>query len=143
LSNGSDFEPVWPELRPIIASSPVQVVDGRFFIVELPQDQQAVGAFALFNDGTESTAIVNESELANFNPIRSRGPYTMMRFVLSSPFEAPGFLASAALSIARAKVNQLIYSTYSFDYVLVREADCKAAQEGLGLMGFKFIQVSE
>ncbi len=60
----------------------------------------------------------------------------MLRFVLSKPFEAPGFLASASMAVALQRVNQLIYSTYSFDYLLVADDELAEALAGLRRMGF-------
>jgi hypothetical protein len=132
----SEFEPVRPELADDIAASPARLLAGAFHVVKLTADAEAVGAFAVFRDGVEVTAIVTDAQLAAVTHTGSQGPFRVLRFELASPFAAPGFLASVSVAIARMGVNQLLYSTWSFDYALVAVDDLDAALTGLRNMGF-------
>lgn len=130
------LSPVWPELAEVIAASPALVLSGAYYIAEVPNAGEVPDALMTFNDGVETTVLIEENLLPQIMIKRHRGPYKAIRFLLGKPFSAPGFLASAALAIARSKVNQLIYSTYSFDYILVNVADMPDAISGLERMGF-------
>lgn len=130
------LDPVWPELVEVIAESPALILAGHYYIVEIEKDRDVPDALMIFRDDTEITALVSEVLLPEVRSKRHRGPYKAIRFILGRPFSAPGFLASAALAIARSRVNQLIYSTYSFDYVLVKVEDIEEAVSGLNRMGF-------
>lgn len=140
MASDPEFRPVWPELAEVIAESPVVLIRDRFFIVQLSSDELPADYFALFQDEVERTALVRERSMGEFPVSASRGPYKMLRLVLARPFSAPGFLASVSLAVARMKVNQLLYSTYSFDYVLVNESDLSQAKVGLKRMGFEVVE---
>jgi hypothetical protein len=133
------FEPVRPELADDIAASPARLLAGAFHVVELAADAPPVGAFAVFRDGVEATAIVTDAQLPAVPHTGRQGPFRIVRFELARPFAAPGFLASVSLAIARMGVNQLLYSTWSFDYALIAVDDLAAALTGLRRMGFTVI----
>ena len=140
----SDCVPVWPELVGVIAESPVRLLPDRVYVVELPRHSPPpTGTFAFLRDDVEVTAVVSEAGLAAVTPLRRRGPFRVLRFVLSKPFEAPGFLASASMAVALQRVNQLIYSTYSFDYLLVADDELTEALTGLRRMGFPIEEAVE
>lgn len=130
------LSPVWPELAEVISESPARVLLADYYIAKIGTSADADGALMVFQDDVETTAVVPESDLPRMATLERRGPYKAIKFVLGRPFSAPGFLASAALAIARSKVNQLIYSTYSFDYILVMATDLQSAVSGLERMGF-------
>lgn len=130
------ISPVWPELVEVIAESPALILGERYYIAEIEAPEYAPEALMIFRDDTETTALVPSSTLHRARVKRQRGPYRAIRFVLGRPFSAPGFLASAALAIAKTRVNQLIYSTYSYDYILINEGEIQTAVAGLKRMGF-------
>jgi hypothetical protein len=137
--NPDALEPVLPELADDIVASPARLLAGTVYVVELVETDAPADAFAVFRDGVEVTAIVSEAQLAAVPGARRQGPFRVLRFELARPFAAPGFLASVALAIARRRVNQLFYSTWSFDYALVGVDDLDDALAGLRHMGFTVI----
>jgi hypothetical protein len=130
------YEPIWPELRQVIAESPALVLPGRYVIAEVPEVPPGIEPTMTFRDEVETTVIVEESQLSAIDPIRSRGPYIAIRLQLSKPFVTPGLLASAAAAVAKMRVTQIIYSSYSFDYIMVEEPNLTAALDGLQRLGF-------
>src|ERR1700754_5177954 len=49
-----------------------------------------------------------------------KGPVRVLRLEIATPFEGSGFIAAATAALAEEKVNVLVFSTFSFDYVLVQ-----------------------
>ena len=56
---------------------------------------------------------------------------------VSLPFYAVGFLSTISSAIAEKGMNILIASTYSKDYIMVREEHLSKAKEVLLSLGFK------
>jgi hypothetical protein len=124
------------QLRDAISDSPAVLLPGTFHVIVVAEVDVPADAFAVFRDGVEVTAIVSEAQLATVVHHGAQGPFRVLRFELAQPFAAPGFLAAIAAAIARRGVNQLLYSTWSFDYALVATEDLDAAMAGLRDMGF-------
>jgi len=131
-------KPIWPELTEIISETPAIVLDGEYFIAATGAGSAAPqNSLMTFSDEVETTFILSGDRLKEVRTSQQKGPYRVIRLALSKPFFAPGFLASAAKAIALQRINQLVYSTYSFDYLLVNSEDLELATSGLANMGFE------
>lgn len=123
------------DLEMIIRTSPVEPVSGYYYVLAA-QGEPTGSVFVTICDGIEQTAVIvaAEPDLAP-GPYR-RGPYRLLRLRVSRPFEAPGFLAAACAALASERCNVLIYSTFSFDYLLVLDCDFAKAFDTLRRRGF-------
>jgi hypothetical protein len=125
-------------LKTAINSSIVRVIPGQYTIGQL-QPGVAVphGALLTFNDEIETT-VVYRTDLwpPELSTKKSRGPYSVIRLVLSQPFVVVGFIAAVTKAVSAAGINQLSFATYSFDYIFVQSQDLVAALKGLQAAGF-------
>lgn len=124
-------------LEQVIRDSPVKVVPGRFAIVKVPEVPTSGLHFMVTYDETETTVITEEQQIAGLNVQAVEKWFTLIEFCVSVPFSAVGFLATIAKGVADAGMNILIVSTFSKDYILVRENDVKAALDVLSSIGFR------
>ena len=123
------------ELQLIIRTSPVEPVSGYYY-VSVEHDERASTVFATISDGVEWTSIIVLPEPEVAAGARRRGPYRLLRLRVSRPFDAPGFLAAACAALAAERCNVLIYSSFSFDYLLVADRDFTTAVDALRRRGF-------
>lgn len=77
-------------------------------------------------DKDEITVVTKSKNLQYLDLVeRNKEDYTLIALNVSVPFYSVGFLAAVSDAIAKAGMNILIISTYSKDYILVKES-CKA-----------------
>jgi hypothetical protein len=62
--------------------------------------------------------------------------FSLVEIKIATPFEGVGFLAAVARAIAEAGLNILIVSTFSKDYILLREDELGKGIEALKARGF-------
>lgn len=122
-------------LESVISDSPVEHVSGYYYV--LVTSNLATGTlFASLSDGIEQTYVVRTDVPSDNLNSCGRGPYRLLRLRVARPFEAPGFLAAACTAVASAGCNVLVYSTFSFDYLLVAGGDLPVAFAALLHRGF-------
>jgi hypothetical protein len=92
--------------------------------------------FAVFREAAETTVVAKVSRVSSIQPLRTEGPFTLIEFQMPTPFQAPGFLARICGLLAARRINVLVYSTYSRDYVLVPTSDLADSLEALRRGGF-------
>lgn len=125
------------DLGQVIATSPVYSIPGSHWVIRLDVDRAVPsGCFCAVQDGEETTVICREEELPKFVGCEMRGPFALLQCRVAVPFEAPGFLARIASTLAEKQVSVFIVSTFSFDYVLVSGDERDTAIELLRAAGF-------
>lgn len=93
--------------------------------------------FLVSKDADEITAVVREENLDKVDVlVRNKDSYRLIELKVSLPFYAVGFLAAVTKAISAKGVNNLLVSTYSKDYVLVRAEQLGLACEALVEGGF-------
>ncbi|MGD9676604.1 MAG: ACT domain-containing protein [Candidatus Bipolaricaulia bacterium] len=91
----------------------------------------------LAEDSDEITCIAPETSLRELRGlIRCERSLRLLEVRVSVPFQAPGFLARIATALAAEGISILIVSTFSKDYVLVRDSALLSATEALRRAGF-------
>ena len=130
------MKPIWPDLAEVIRDSPALVLAERYFIAQVDTIPRDIAVLMTFEDDVEKTVIVESAYIDRISARQARGPYAAIRLQLAKPFVTPGLLASAAKAVARMRVAQIVYSSYSFDYLMVEEPDLALALTGLQRMGF-------
>ena len=63
--------------------------------------------------------------------------FRLLEFKMSTPFETPGFLAAIASKLASRQLNILLVSTFSKDWLLLREEDLETGLSSLQELGFQ------
>ena len=123
------------ELEETIAESPVEPIVGPFFVTQLPaRATTPAAAICAFWDRSETTIVTQGPTPSSLDP--SEGPFAILRLRVARPFVARGFLAAATAALAEAEINVYILSTFSFDFVLVREEKLQDALVALDARGF-------
>jgi hypothetical protein len=121
----------------IMRNSLASVMPGRFAMVKVQEIEKEANYFFLANDGEENTMVVKEANLSQVRYEEIQKWFKLIRLAVSVPFFSVGFLAKVASAIADRGINILIISTYSNDYLLIRENDVEAAFEALKALGFR------
>jgi len=126
------------ELREIIESSSFRVITGRYVYSKVAKVPDLRDCFMIAKDEDEITAIVEESNLSKIDILeKNKDLYKLIELKVSLPFYAVGFLAVVTDAISSEGMNNLIVSTYSKDYVMVRVEHEEGAKKALVKAGFK------
>ena len=94
-----------------------------------------VDTFAVLRDERETTLVVDERRLDEFERRAAERGWRRLTFEATLPFDLVGFLAVVATELADAGVSVFALSAYSTDHVLVKEADLEAAAGRLRGLG--------
>jgi hypothetical protein len=120
----------------VIAHSPVRLLPGRYAVAKCAAPPAGPGFFMVACDADETTVIAEEAQLPALAPREADGDYRLLEIRVATPFEAVGFLAAVSAALANAGINILIVSTYSKDYVLLKDESAARGLEALAAAGF-------
>jgi hypothetical protein len=124
-----------PELAEVIRASQVVLHPERFAYLQV--EARPPGApFLIVEDRDEVTVVVREDDVDGTPYLAREGWYRLLEVRVAQPFTAVGFLASITDAIAARGLNVLVVSTFSKDYLLVRDASVQSAIEALRGLGF-------
>ena len=110
-----------PDLDDVIRASPVEAHPDRFAVIKARRTDSLNGFFMVCRDADETTVIAPEGNLPADDVVAEEKWFRLLAVRVSTPFGAPGFLAAISTAIAQAGINILVVSTFSKDYVLLRE----------------------
>jgi hypothetical protein len=124
-----------PLLKEIIRTSPIVIHQGKY--AYLKADEKNLGKhFLVSQDQDEITVVTEEKNIKSLKYSEITRWFKLFEVRVSYPFVAPGFIAEIAKAFASKKINILVVSTYSKDYLLIKEEDSKIAIEILKEKGF-------
>ena len=124
-----------PSLEEVIAASRVVVHAGRY--AYLKAREPGLGDhFLVARDSDEVTVVTEERNVASTEHDDAVKWFTLIEIRVSLPFVAKGFLARVTRTMADEDLNVLVVSTYSKDYILVREEGRETAVAALERAGF-------
>lgn len=88
-------------------------------------------------DGDEITVVTEGQDLAKLKVIeKNRNAWKLIALKLAKPFMA-GTLAAINTACAKNSLNNLVVSTYSKDYLLVKKSQLKKVKAALSRLGFR------
>ena len=125
-------------LEEVIRTSPVIVHPSRYTYLkcqEIPPVSSG-SHFLISTDADEVTVVTKEENLAGVPCLASEGWFKLFEIKVSQPFVAKGFLSTITNAIAEEKINILVVSTFSKDYLLMREPTYEKAVAALKRVGF-------
>ena len=126
------------KLQEIIKKSSFTTQDGRYIYAKVSSKPELEHHFMVAQDEDEFTVVTKEDNLNELDLIeKNKDYYKLIELKVSVPFYAVGFLATVSNAIAEEGMNILIVSTYSKDYIMVREEHLEKAHEVLLSLGFK------
>jgi len=120
-------------LNETIKLSKVIVHKGRYACLK-GKEKEIKNHFMLTKDQDETTIITEEKNIDKFE--KAEKWFKLIEIKLSNPFKATGFLATVTKAIADKDLNVLVVSTFSKDYLLVKEESFKIAVDALKDLGF-------
>jgi hypothetical protein len=123
-------------LAEVIARSPVALLPGRYAVAKCAAPPAGAAFFMVTRDADETTVVAEEAQLPALGACEADGGYRLLEIRVATPFEGVGFLAAVSGALARAGINILIVSTYSKDYVLLKDASAARGVEALAAAGF-------
>lgn len=122
----------------IIKNSSFSVEDGRFVYTKVKDLPDLSYHFMVSKDKDEITVVTKEENINTLSLLeKNKDFYKLICLNVSLPFYAIGFLATVSGAIAKNGMNILIISTYSKDYILIKEDKINDAKDVLLNLGFK------
>ena len=127
-------------LNEVIKSSKVVVHKGRYAYLTAQETSAALitinNHFLFSKDQDEITVVTEEKNVPKVQFDKEVKWFKLIEIKVSLPFVAKGFLAKVTKTIADKDLNVLVVSTFSKDYILVREETYLIAVEALKEVGF-------
>ncbi len=125
-----------PTLQEVIQSSEVLVHKGRYAYLKATQEIPLDGHFFVSKDKDEITVVTEEANISKVKYDKDKKWFKLFEIKVSMPFLAKGFLARVTKAVADEGLNVLVVSTFSKDYILVREESYDLGMEALKKVGF-------
>jgi len=129
-----------PGLDEVVRTSEVVVHRGRYAYLKARQAGPG-DHFLVARDADEVTVVTEERNVASTEHTESTHWFVLMEIRVSMPFVAKGFLAKVTATMADVDLNVLVVSTYSKDYIMVREEGRATAIAALRQAGFPVSEV--
>ena len=126
------------KLNEIIKKSTFEIQEGRFVYAKVRTPPEINRHFMISQDEDEITVVTREENLEDLDLIeKNKEFYKLIALNVAVPFYSVGFLATVSGAIAKEGMNILIVSTYSKDYIMVKEECLEKAKKVLLELGFK------
>ena len=122
-------------LNEVIKTSPVFIHNGRYAYLK-SQEKQLKNHFLVCQDDDEITVVTEEKYVLETKYEQEVKWFKLFEFKVSKPFLAPGFLAKISQTVADKNINILIISTFSKDYILIKEENYVTALKAFKEVGF-------
>lgn len=126
------------EVQKIIRGSRFVIEPEIFVYTKVATYPKEGGHFFVSQDTDEITVVTTIDKLEELDLIeRNKEDYKLLALEVSVPFYSVGFLAVVSNAIAREQMNILLVSTYSKDYLLVKQDDLPKTEQILLSLGFQ------
>lgn len=119
------------DLKEAIPKSIATVMNGTYVYVKTDKVENSGIHFMVSKDKDEITVVTKKKNIKDLNVLELVGDYKLIEFKPAVPFQTVGFLAKIAEVIANQGMNILIVSTFSKDYIMIKE---KELEKGLGAL---------
>jgi hypothetical protein len=126
------------EIEKIIRESTFRIKEGKFVYAKVSKAPRIENHFMVSKDADEVTVVTKEENLSELDlKERNKDFYRLVALNVSIPFYSVGFLATVSQAIAKEGMNILIISTYSKDYILVKDDKIEEVKSVLLKLGFQ------
>ena len=128
-----------PTLQETIKQSPFVLYPLRYAVLQVAECPNPQRHFLVTHEAEEISVITTEDKLEMLTPqiLKQQYWFRLLEFKMSTPFETPGFLAVIASKLASRQLNILLVSTFSKDWLLLREEDLETGLSSLQELGFQ------
>lgn len=128
------------EIEKIIKESQFRIEEGRFVYAKVLEVANLGNHFMISKDADEITVVTKEENISELAvKERNKDSYRLIALNISIPFYSVGFLAAVSQAIAKESMDILIISTYSKDYILIKDDRLNDVKLVLLNLGFKEI----
>lgn len=124
------------DLKEAIPKSIVTVMNGTYVYVKTDKVENIDIHFMVSKDKDEITVVTKKENIKDLNVLELVGDYKLIEFKPAVPFQTVGFLAKIAKVIANQDMNILIVSTFSKDYIMIKEEELEKGLRALKDTGF-------
>ena len=124
------------DLQEAIPKSIATVMKDTYVYVKTDIMERPDIHFMVSKDKDEITVITKKENINNLKVLELVGDYKLIEFKPAVPFQTVGFLAKIAEIIANQGMNILIVSTFSKDYIMIKEEFCEKGLQALKNVGF-------
>lgn len=124
------------ELKEAIPKSIATVMNGIYVYVKTDKVENSKNHFMVSKDKDEITVVTKKENINDLNVLELVGDYKLIEFKPAIPFQTVGFLAKIAEVIANQGMNILIVSTFSKDYIMIKEEELEKGLQALKDTGF-------
>ncbi len=130
---------IMAELDDVIRSSPIAVSRERYAVVRLAEPCPLDDHFLVCRDADETTLIAPEARVPWAAALATETWFRLLAIHMATPFATPGFLARVTSVLAQRGINVYVVSTFSKDYVLLKEEDLERGVAALAVIGFPIV----
>ncbi len=124
------------DLKEAIPKSIATVIKGTYVYVKTDVMEKPDIHFMVSKDKDEITVVTKKENIENLKVLELVGDYKLIEFKPAVPFQTVGFLAKIAEVIANQGMNILIVSTFSKDYIMIKEELYEKGLQALKNVGF-------
>lgn len=124
------------DLKEAIPKSIATVINGTYVYVKTDRVEKNDIHFMVSKDKDEITVVTKKENIKDLNVLELVGNYKLIEFKPAIPFQTVGFLAKIAEVIASQGMNILIVSTFSKDYIMIKEEELEKGLQALKDTGF-------
>lgn len=128
-----------PSLTEIIKNSTVVVHPGRYVYLQ-GKEFELKNHFFISQDQDETTIVTEEENISQTTFSKEVKWFKLFEIKVSVPFLGVGLLAAITKAVADKGLNILVVSTFSKDYILVREKTYDTVISCLKDIGFPVIK---
>lgn len=124
------------DLKEAIPKSIVTVMNGTYVYVKTDNVENDNDHFMVSKDKDEITVVTKKENIKDLNVLELVEDYKLIEFKPVVPFQTVGFLVKIAEVIANQGMNILIVSTFSKDYIMIKEEELEKGLQALKDTGF-------
>lgn len=122
MNQSSNDRPYLENAYKVIRESFFEVQSGTYIYAKVRGVAAATEHFFVSRDNDEITVVTKKEAVPDLDLVeRNKDDYALIAMLVSVPFYSVGFLAVLSDALAGNDMNILIVSTYSKDYIMVRE----------------------
>jgi len=118
----------------------LEILPGRFAIWRLAPEEEVPdlsGFFSLTCVGSDRSVVLAEEEVPT--GAQAAGGYRCLRLQGEFPLEETGVLAQLSAPLAESGIPLIVISTFTTDYLLLREVDMPMARNALSSRGIQIL----
>ena len=121
----------------MFSKSTYSILDKKYLYVKVSKEPSKTNYFMISKDDDEITVITEESNLSDLDVLEKNNNFwRLVSLNLAISFMA-GTLATINSACAKEGLNNLIVSTYSKDYIIVKASQVNQIKKVLASLGFK------